>query len=92
MQFIDRAKFTASSLSNLVGYLPEGIHEIKFKYEHDNKKCETCGIKYKDCECCLEYANVKADLIEYKCLCWNKNYQKKFNKNFDDICQYIQIF
>ena len=32
------------------------------------KKCETCGIKYKDCNCCLEYINVKDDLLEYKCL------------------------
>ena len=27
--------------------------------------------------CCLEYTNIKDDLIEYKCLCCNKNYQKK---------------
>ena len=32
------------------------------------KKCETSGIKYKDCNCCLEYITVKDDLIEYKCL------------------------
>ena len=36
-------------------------------------KCETCRIKYKDCECCLEYTIVKDDLIEYKCFCCNKN-------------------
>ena len=30
---------------------------------------ETCGITYKDCEYCLEYAYVKYDLILYKCLC-----------------------
>ena len=53
----------ASSLSNLVNNLAEGIHKIKSKYEHDNKKCEKCGIKYKDRECCLEYTNVKVDLI-----------------------------
>ena len=40
----------ASSLSNHVNILAEGIHKIKCKYGHDNKKCETCGIKYKDCE------------------------------------------
>ena len=59
----------ASLLSNLVNNLDEGIHKIKFKYGNDNKKCEPCGIKYKDCEYCLEYANVKDDLMEYKCLC-----------------------
>ena len=45
------------------------------------KKCETCGIKYKNCECCLEYTSVKDDLIEYKCLCCNMNYHKKFDEN-----------
>ena len=36
----------ASSLSNLVNNLAEEIHKIKCKYGHDNKKRETCGIKY----------------------------------------------
>ena len=51
------------------------------KYGRDDKKWETCGIKCKDCECCLEYTSVKDNLIEYKCLCWNKNYQKNFDEN-----------
>ena len=34
---------------------------------YDSKKCETCAIKYKDCECCIEYTYVKDDLILYKC-------------------------
>ena len=34
---------------------------------------ETCGIKYKDCNCCIEYTSVIDDLIECKCLCGNKN-------------------
>ena len=59
----------ASSLSNFINHLAEGIHKIKCKYRHDNEKCETCGIKYVDCECCLEY-------------CFNKNYQKKIDENF----------
>ena len=49
-------------------------------YRHDNKKCETCGIKYEYCDCFLEYSNFKDDLIEYKCLYCNKNYQQKFDK------------
>ena len=68
MKFIDSARFMASSLSNLVNNLAEVIHQIKCKYGHDNKKCETCSIKYKDGECYLEYTNVKNNLIEYKCL------------------------
>ena len=39
-----------------------------------------CRIKYKNCECCLEYTSVKDDLIEYKCLSCNKNYQNRFDK------------
>ena len=78
-----------SSLSNLVA---EGIHKIKFKYGYDNKKCEKCGVKHKFCECCLEYKNVKDDLIEYKCLCCNKNYQKNFEENlkkrFVNTCKF----
>ena len=41
------------------------------------KRCEDFGIKYKDCECFLEYTNFKNDLVEYKCSYCNKNYQKK---------------
>ena len=70
-----------SSLSNLVNNLAEGIYKIKRKYEHDDKKCKTCRIKYKDWNCVLEYKNFKDDLIEYKCLCCNKNYKKKFDEN-----------
>ena len=66
-----------SSLSNLVNNLSEGIHQVKCKFGHSDKKCETCGIKYKYCDCFLEYINFKDDLIKYKCLCCNKNYKKK---------------
>ena len=52
----------ASSLSNLVNNLFEGIQRDKFKLRHDDKKCETYGIKYKYCDCFLEYTNLKADL------------------------------
>ena len=34
-----------SSSSNLVNNLSGGIHTMKCKYRHDDKKCETCGIK-----------------------------------------------
>ena len=70
----------ASSLSNLVDNLAEGIHKIKCKYGHDNEECGTCEIKYKDCDCCLKCTNVREDLILYKCLCCNRNYQKTFDE------------
>ena len=70
-----------SSLSNIVDNLDEGTYKIKCKYGHDNEKCITCGIKYKYCDCFLEYTNVKDDLREYIYFCCNKNYQKKFDGN-----------
>ena len=68
------------SLSDLVNNLSEGIGKNKCKHVHDDKKCETCGIKYKYCDCFIEYTNFKDDLIGYKCLCCNKSYQQKFDK------------
>ena len=37
LQFIDSAKFIATTLSNLLNNLSEEIHKIKCKYGHDNK-------------------------------------------------------
>ena len=56
----------ASSLSNLLDNLSEGIHKIKCT--NSNK-------------CYNEYTNFKDVLIEFKCLCCNKNYQKRFDEN-----------
>ena len=70
----------ASLLPNLVNNLSEGIHKIKCKYGHDDKKFKTCRIKYKYCSCFLEYTHFKDDLIKYKCLCSNKSYQQKFDE------------
>ena len=51
----------ASSLQILVINFSEVIHKIKCKYRHDDKKCETCKIKYKYCDCFLENTNFKND-------------------------------
>ena len=64
-------------------HFSEPIHRIKCKYRHDDKKCEICGIKYKYCECFLEYTNLKDDLIECKCFFCNKSYQRKFDKKVE---------
>ena len=47
-----------SLLSNLVNNLFEGIPKIKCKYGHDDKKCETCGIKYRYCGCFRQYTDM----------------------------------
>ena len=49
------------SLLNIVNNLAEETHKIN---------CTNCNS-------CLEYTNAKDDLIEYKSLCFNKNYQQK---------------
>ena len=57
LQFIDTTRFMASLLSNLVNNLSEGIYKIKCKYKQDDKKSETCRIKYEYCDYFLEYKN-----------------------------------
>ena len=54
----------ASSLSNLVGNLAEGIYKINCK----------------DCDCFLEYGSVKNNLIKYKWLSCNKEYSNKLDE------------
>ena len=54
----------ASSLSNLVDNLTERIHKIKFK----------------GCDCFLEYDSVKDNFIKYKCLSCNKDYSNKLDE------------
>ena len=54
LQFIDSARFIASSLSNVLNNLSERLHRTECKLRHDNEKCETCGIKYKYCDCYLQ--------------------------------------
>ena len=73
LQFVNCARFMANLLSSFVNNFAEGVHKIKCKNKHNKKQCKKCGIKYKDCNCFLEYTNFKDDLIEYKCLCCNKN-------------------
>ena len=74
------AQDSTSSLSNLVNNLSEGTHRIKCKFGHDDKKCQACGIKF------LEYTNFKDDLIEYKYVYYNKNYQHKFDEKLKEQC------
>ena len=76
-----------SSLSNLVDNFVEGIHKIK---DGHDKKREMFRIKCNDCECCVEYINIKDYLIEYQCSCCNRNYQKKIDKNLKE--QFANIY
>ena len=85
LQFIDSARFMASSLSSLVDNLSEGIHKIKCKRRQNyDKNCKTCGSKYNYCDYFLEYRNLKDNLIKYKCLICNKNCQTKFDEKLKE--------
>ena len=64
MKFVDTARFMATSLSNLVDNLTEGIHKVKCK----------------DCDYLLEYESVKDNLIKCKCLSCNKDYLNKLDE------------
>ena len=64
IKFIDSARFMTSSLSSLVDNLAESIHKVKCK----------------DCDCFLEYENVKDNLIKYKCLSCNKENSNKLDE------------
>ena len=64
IKFIDSARFMATSLSNRVDNLTEGIHKIKCK----------------DCNCFLEHETVKENSIKHKCLSCSKNYSNKIDE------------
>ena len=65
IKVIESARFMASSLSNLVDNLAEGIHKIKCQY----------------CDCFPEYESVKDSFIKYKCLSCNRIIQTSLMKN-----------
>ena len=69
IKFIDSARFRATSLSNVVDNITEGIHKIKCK----------------DCDCFLEYESFKDTLIKYKCLSCNKTYSNKIDEEIKKI-------
>ena len=86
--YLWKAYYQILSIILLKGFIKIGVKEgIAVK----KKKMEACGIKYNNCECFLECVNIKDDLIEYKCLYCNKNYQKRMVKITKRICQYLEI-
>ena len=61
----------ATILSILVDNLAAGIHKImqECRNESYNKTYKPCGIKYKDCQCCLEYTNAEDNIITIRLFC-----------------------
>ena len=64
IKYINSTRIMATSLSNFVDNLTEGIHK---------NKC-------KDCDCSLEYESAKDNLIKHKCLSCNKHYSSKMDE------------
>ena len=77
---------------DLINNFSEGIHRIKCGFRHDHRKCETCAIKCKYCDYFLEYINFKDNLVEYKCLCCNNNYQHKLDEKLKERYFYTYKF
>ena len=54
--------------------------ELNVNTNMKRKKCQSCGIKYKHCNCFLDYTNFNDDLTDYKCLYCNKSYNQKLDE------------
>ena len=95
LQFTGSVRFMVRSLLNLVNNLSGGIHRMKCKLRQDDKNVkhvELNIVTVKYCDCFLEYIHFKDDLIEYKCLCCNKNYQHKLQEKLKRPFFNIYIF
>ena len=77
LQFIDSTRLMASLLSNLANNLAERIFKVKWEYGYDNENKKLVELNEEIVSVVLTKQTLKDDLIEYKCLCCNKNYQKK---------------
>ena len=84
MQFIDSARFMESSLSNPVNNLFEGIHKIKCKYRHNDKKI----LKLVQLNISIKILSLNTQIL--KMISWNTNVyfsirivkeSKKFDNN-----------
>ena len=59
VQDLLQARYQILSMIFLKGFL-----KLNVNMDTMIKKCETCGIAYKVCNCFLEYRNIKDDLAE----------------------------
>ena len=69
-------------MSNLVNNLAKGFRKIKCENERDNN-AKRLKLHTKIATAFLNTPNVRDNLIEYKCVCSNKNYQKEFDENLN---------
>ena len=84
LQFIDSARFMAARYQILsIIFLKEFI-KLNVNMDTMIKNVKLCGITYKVYNCLLEHKKFKDDLLEYKCLCCNKRYQKTFDEKLKE--------
>ena len=73
----------ANSLSNLVNNPSEGIHKINVNTDMI-KNVKVAELNINIATAFKEYTGFINDLIKYKCLCCNKNYQDKFDEKLKE--------
>ena len=73
IKLIDSTRFMASSSSNLVDNLAEGIYITKCK----------------DCDCFLKYESAKDNLIKHKCLSCSKDYSNKLDEKLKKKLKFL---
>ena len=64
LQFIDSARFMASTLSYLVNNISEGIHKVKCKYGHNEKNVKLVELHSKNATGFFEHVKFKDHSIE----------------------------
>ena len=70
----------ARLLSNLVNNLAEGVHKIKCKYGHDNKKCETRGVNTNIVNAALNSRKCMSVIFQKKDKKGQKNVKQRHKK------------
>ena len=64
LQFIDSARFMASTLSYLLNNISEGIHKVKCKYGHNEKNVKLVELDSKNATGFFEHVKFKDHSIE----------------------------
>ena len=84
LKHIESARFMPDTLSNIVDNLAEGDNKKQCKECID--KCLKCieespKTKYTVYKSYLEYAEIKDKILQFECITFNKNQEKKFNED-----------
>ena len=84
LQFINSTRLMASALWNLVNNLTKKIHKFNENTDTTIKNAKLAKLNVYIAIVFLNTQIFKYFLIEYKCLCCNKNYQLKLDKKLKE--------